>query len=126
MRYLVKVIYEDRGITAASVSQKNKGSIMAFEEKQIPVRKGGDVIGHANIREYSADAEGLKDAVGIEGLENVIQLINSQIRIVEAGKVRSGQDLVKKAEDALKGLSPEQLSELLRRRTAAQKGEQEE
>ena len=48
-------------------------------------------------------------------IEDVIQLVNSQIRIVESGKVRSGQDPMKRAEDALKGLSSDQRSGLMER-----------
>ena len=72
-------------------------------------------VGQANIRQYSSDPDGLKQAIEDRTIEDVIQLVNSQIRIVESGKVRSGQDPMKRAEDALKGLSSDQRSGLMER-----------
>jgi hypothetical protein len=74
-----------------------------------------ELVGQANIRQYSSDPEGLKQAIEDRTIEDVIQLVNSQIRIVESGKVRSGQDPMKRAEDALKGLSSDQRSGLMER-----------
>tara|TARA_Y100000310_G_scaffold336619_1_gene421664 strand:+ start:243 stop:560 length:318 start_codon:yes stop_codon:yes gene_type:complete len=85
----------------------------AFTEIEIPVNKGGEPVGTANVRQYEATGDGLKQAVEDRGLEDTIQLINSQIRIVESGKVRSGQDPLKRAEDALKGLNSDQKNALL-------------
>lgn len=88
---------------------------MSFKEETIEVNKGGELVGEANIRQYSSDPDGLKQAIEDRTIEDVIQLVNSQIRIVESGKIRSGQDPMKRAEDALKGLSSDQRSGLMER-----------
>jgi hypothetical protein len=93
---------------------------MGKQIEEVDVKKEGKVIGQANVAVFTADQEGLKEAIEYfgqgdqgEGVSRCIGFINAAHRVAEAGKVRGGTDPMKAAKTAASKLTKEQLSQLM-------------
>ncbi len=86
---------------------------MSKEMLTTMTQKGGENKGEATFARYSEDQEGLANAIEDYGLDRVVALLNSSVRIHEQGRVRDGGDPVKGAQASVARLNSDQKAALL-------------